>query len=60
MGLLEEIAAGIAVFVGIAAVSSMNVEDVKNALGEMLLSGGSLNLKLLGAEQWTGDCGGQR
>ena len=29
------------------------VGDVKNALDEMLFSGGSLNLKLLGAEQWS-------
>ena len=27
------------------------MEDVENALDEMLFSGGSLNLKLLGAEQ---------
>jgi len=30
---------------------TLNLADVENALEEMLLSGGSLNLKLLGAEQ---------
>jgi hypothetical protein len=29
----------------------LTLDDVENALDEMLFSGGSLNLKLLGAEQ---------
>lgn len=34
---------------------TLGMEDVQNALEEMLFSGGSLNLKLLGAEAWTED-----
>jgi len=32
---------------------TLSIPDVKNALDEMLFSGGSLNLKLLGAGQWS-------
>jgi cell division protease FtsH len=33
---------------------TLQTEDVTNALDEMLFSGGSLNLKLLGADKWSG------
>lgn len=36
---------------------TLNLDDVDSALEEMLFSGGSLNLKLLGAEQWPGATG---
>lgn len=37
----------------------LQIDDVKNALDEMLLGGGSLNLKLLGADNWReGDTAG--
>lgn len=37
------------------ASRTLDLEDVDSALDEMLFSGGSLNLKLLGAEQRAGD-----
>lgn len=38
-----------------ASLASIEMVDVENALGEMLFRGGSLNLKLLGAEGADGD-----
>ena len=36
----------------------VSIEDVDNALNEMLFSGGSLNLKLLGAKETQGESEG--
>jgi cell division protease FtsH len=35
--------------------SALSIDDLKLALDEMLFSGGSLNLKLLGADAWNSD-----
>lgn len=35
--------------------SPLALDDVQNALDEMLFSGGSLNMKVLGAEGWQAD-----
>ncbi|MBW3595898.1 MAG: AAA family ATPase [Planctomycetes bacterium] len=35
--------------------SALAIGDIENALDEMLFRGGSLNLKLLGAAEWSGD-----